>query len=346
MDFHLDDDQQALQETVSAFCASRWPIDGFAERAKGAFDRGAWDEFVALGIPGILAPEASGGLGLGCVEAAIVFEQLGRHLVPGPLLWSVLAAPLVPEVARGSAIATGLDARATAPHFVEHLRSADLVLVLRADTVALLECGALESTPVAEPFDPLAPTDRLHDRRDGLQTGRPTGLSNDPPSDLPHGRPIGGPAEALQLDRVGTLLAASLQLGIAQSTLDVAVAYALERKQFDVPIGSFQALKHIMSDMYVRIGLARSATYAAAAVLDDPAVGHGVRSLAGAKLLAGEAAVENAKAAIQILGGMGFTWEMAPHFFLKRALALDYAFGTPRRQALVFSESLAEDRLA
>lgn len=342
MDFHLDDDQQALQETVAGFCASRWPIDGFAERAPGAFDRDAWDELVALGIPGILAPEASGGLGLGFVEAAIAFEQLGRHLVPGPLLWSVLAAPLVPEVARGSAIATGLDARAAAPHFVEYLRSADLVLVLHADAVALLESSALESTPIAEPFDPLAPTDRLRVRPDD----RSAGLANAPPNDLPRGRPIGGRAEALQLDRAGTLLAASLQLGIAQSSLDVAVAYALERKQFDVPIGSFQALKHIMADMYVRIGLARSATYAAAAVLDDPEVGHAVRSLAGAKLLAGEAAVENARAAIQILGGMGFTWEMAPHFFLKRALALDYAFGTPRRQALVFSESLAEDCLA
>ena len=324
MDFHLDDDQQALQEAVSAFCSSRWPIDGLAERSIDAFDRSAWDELVELGIPGILGPEASGGLGLGHVEVAIAFEQLGRHLVPGPLLWSALAAPLVPEVARGTAIATGLDARADGPHLVEHLKPSDLLLVLRTDVVAIVERDAVDSTPVVEPFDPLAPLDRLHG--------------------LPAGRPIGGRPEALQLDRIGTLLAASLQLGIAQATLDVAVAYALERKQFDVPIGSFQALKHIMADMYVRIGLARSATYSAAAVLDDPLVGHAVRSLAGAKLLSGEAAVENAKAAIQILGGMGFTWEMAPHFYLKRALALDYAFGTPRRQALVFSESLAEDR--
>ncbi len=323
MDFHLDDDQQALQETVAQFCKSRWPIEGLADRSIHAFDRSAWAEFVELGLPGLLAPESSGGLALGCVEGAIAFEQLGRHLVPGPLLWSALAALLVPEVANGAVIATGIDARADAPYLVEHLQPADLVIVLRADGVAVLERDAIDSTPIDEPFDPLAATDALRA--------------------IPDGRAIGGRREAEHLTRVGTLLTASLQLGIAQATLDVAVAYALEREQFGVPIGSFQALKHIMADMYVRVGLARSATYAAAAVLDDPEVGHVVRSLAGAKLLAGEAAVDNGKAAVQVLGGMGFTWEMAPHFFLKRAIALDYCFGTPRRQALAISDSFAEE---
>lgn len=321
MDFHLDDDQRALQTTVSQFCANRWPIEGLAERSIEAFDRAAWDEWVALGLPGLLAPEASGGLALGFVEGAIVFEQLGRHLAPGPLLWSTLAALRLPEVATGAAIATGIDARLGPPHLIEHLRAADRILVLRADGVEVLEHGALAPSSVEDPFDPLSPTDSL--------------------STIPKGRPIGGARELEELTRIGTLLAASLQLGIAQSSLDVAVAYALEREQFGVPIGSFQALKHIMADMYVRVGLARSATYAAAAVLDDPEVGDLVHGLAGAKLLAGEAAVENAKAAVQILGGMGFTWEMAPHFFLKRALALDYAFGSPRRQALTIADRLA-----
>jgi alkylation response protein AidB-like acyl-CoA dehydrogenase len=256
------------------------------------------------------------------VEAAIAFEQLGRYLVPGPLLWSVLASLLVPEVARGELIATGVDGRMDAPHFVEHLRPADLLLVLREDGVRVATDG-IDARTIEEPFDPLTPTEEL--------------------AALPDGRVAGEREEALHLSRVGTLLASSLQLGAAQASLDVAVGYALEREQFGVPIGSFQALKHIMADMYVRVGLARSATYAAAAVLDDPSVGRLDRSLAGAKLLAGEAAVDNGKAAVQILGGMGFTWEMAPHFFMKRALVLDYAFGTPERQALAISESLARE---
>ena len=107
------------------------------------------------------------------------------------------------------------------------------------------------------------------------------------------------------------MLTAAMLLGISDAALQVARDYALEREQFGQPIATFQALKHLMADMFVRTGLARSATYAAAAVLDDPEVGHVGRSVSAAKLLAGEAAIENARAAVQVLGGMGFTWEHA-----------------------------------
>ena len=321
MDFHLDDDQRALQETVSRFCENRWPLDGLAERPADAFDAGAWSEYVELGLPGLLSSASTGGLGLGCIEAAIVFEQLGRHLTPGPILWSTLAGVVLEDVASGDVIATGIDARDRGPHTVEHLRASGVVLVLGRDGVRKIPVDAIDCDAAEAPLDPLTPTTLV-----------PT---------LPEGEAVGDEADVARLAAIGTALAAALQLGAAQSALEVAVSYSLEREQFGVPIGSFQALKHIMADMYVRIGLARSATYAAAAVLDDPAVGHAERSLAGAKLLAGEAAVENGKAAVQILGGMGFTWEMAPHFFLKRGLALDYAFGTPKHHALAISESLA-----
>src|SRR4029450_9772922 len=144
---------------------------------------------------------------------------------------------------------------------------------------------------------------------------------------------------AARLRRIGVVLTAALQLGISHAALDVAVAYSLEREQFGVPIGSLQALKHIMADMYVRVGLARSATYAAAAVLDDRGIGDADRCISAAKLLSGEAAVENARASIQVLGGMGFTWEMPPHFLLKRALVLDHTFGTPTAHALAIGSS-------
>ena len=122
----------------------------------------------------MLAPQSSGGLALGCIEGAIAFEQLGRHLVPGPLLWSVLAAMLVPEVAGGAVVATGIDARADAPHLVEHLRPADLLLVLRADGVSAVERDAIDSTPIDEPFDPLAATDALR-----VHPGRPSDRRTD-----------------------------------------------------------------------------------------------------------------------------------------------------------------------
>jgi len=101
----------------------------------------------------------------------------------------------------------------------------------------------------------------------------------------------------------------------------VARAYALEREQFGAPIGSFQAVKHLLADMYVRSSLAQSETYAAAA-LEDPAAG------AAAKVLAADAAIANAGTAVQVLGGMGFTWDMLPHYLLKRARVLEQSFGT------------------
>ena len=127
---------------------------------------------------------------------------------------------------------------------------------------------------------------------------------------------------------LGTVLTAAMLLGVSECALTVARDYALEREQFGVPIGSFQAVKHILADMYVRTGLARSATYAAAAVYDDPGIDTPARAAAIAKLLAGEAALANARAAVQVLGGMGFTWAMPPNYLLKRAWVLEHSFGT------------------
>lgn len=323
MDFHLDDDQQALQDQVARFCRDRWPLDRIAERPAPQVDRDAWRALVDLGAISVMSTEAHGGLGLGAIEGAIVFEQLGRHLVPGPCLWSALGALVIPEVARGSLLAGGVEDTGATPLFVEHAFDVDALVVLRRDGVSRIDRAALPRAVEGEALDPLT--------RVGVFDA------------LPDGDRVAGAEESARLRRVGVALAAALQLGIADAALDVAVAYALERKQFGVPIASFQALKHLMADMYVRVGLARSATYAAAAVLDDPTVGDADRSLAAAKLLAGEAAVENARAAIQVLGGMGFTWAMPPHFLLKRALALDYTFATPTSHALAIASLLEKE---
>jgi alkylation response protein AidB-like acyl-CoA dehydrogenase len=323
MDFHLDDDQLALQHNVGRFCRSRWSLERIGERRADALDRAAWSALVDLGVISAMVPEADGGLGLGFVEGAVVFEQLGRHLVPGPLLWSALAARVIPEVARGDWIAAGTEDDGPSPRFVEYGTEVDTLLVLRPDGASRID---RERIPPGATGDALDPQSRVAVF-----------------SSLPAGTPVGDAAAAATLRHVGRLLAAALQLGIADAALEVAVAYSLERRQFGVPIGSFQALKHIMADMYVRVGLARSATYAAAAVLDDPAFGNADRCIRAAKLLAGEAAVENARASIQILGGMGFTWEMAPHFLLKRALVLDQSFGTPAAHALAVGAALADE---
>jgi alkylation response protein AidB-like acyl-CoA dehydrogenase len=329
VDFRLDDEQRALQETVASYCASRYPIDGVAERPVGGAGSGSssetgWKELAQLGVFSLLVPEEDGGLGLGLVEATIVFEQLGLHLVDGPLLWSTLAARALPGVVDGDVVVAGserLDGTTTAT-LVEHADLLDTLVVLRDAGVFAIDRAQLPESTALEPLDPLTPVAVFES--------------------LPEGTMIGGPDAVERWEAEGTVLAAALLLGVSESALRVARDYSLEREQFGQPIGSFQALKHVMADMFVRTNLARSATYAAAAVLDDPVVGDGPRAVHAAKLLAGEAAVDNGRAAVQVLGGMGFTWDMPPNFQLKRAWVLEQTFGTSEAHALAISESLAE----
>ncbi len=132
----------------------------------------------------------------------------------------------------------------------------------------------------------------------------------------------------------GATLTAALQVGLADRLVELAVAYAKERVQFDRPIGSFQAVKHICADMLTRTEVARAAVYAAGAKLDEGADRAGFdRLISGAKIVAGEAAIANGKAATQVFGGMGFTWEVDVHLFLKRAWVLDTHFDTAERHA-------------
>jgi alkylation response protein AidB-like acyl-CoA dehydrogenase len=138
----------------------------------------------------------------------------------------------------------------------------------------------------------------------------------------------------------GAVLTAALLAGSAQAVLDLAVAYAKQRHQFGRPIGGFQAVKHILADMQVRASLAQAAVYAAGAHVDDPSLGPLRRAVAAAKITAGEAAVRNGRDAIQVHGGMGFTWEIDAHLHLKRAWALDPTFGAPSAHADVLADAL------
>ena len=132
---------------------------------------------------------------------------------------------------------------------------------------------------------------------------------------------------ARQIQLEGAALVAAQMLGIAESTLELATEYAKRREQFGRPIGSFQAIKHMLADMFVRQEAARAAVYAAGATLDDPVVGDVARAVASAKIVAGEAAMKNARACIQVHGGMGYTWEIPAHYYLKRAWVGENAFG-------------------
>jgi alkylation response protein AidB-like acyl-CoA dehydrogenase len=316
MDFRLSEDQEALQEGIRSFCEGRVPAEGLAELAeKGGFDRGLWSELAEMGVFSLRQPESEGGVGLGSADAVLVFEELGRRLVPGPTLWSHLAAGLVPGAAQGETVVGGLDlvAGPDAACLVEHREHLDVLLVLRADAVERVEARDLEGSRVEAPLDPLTPITHV--------------------PELPRGERIGGADEAARLRLEGAALAAGQLLGIATVTQELATEYARGREQFGRPIGSFQAIKHILADCFVRQELARAAVYAAGATLDDPAVGDVGRAVATAKLVAGEAALRNARACIQVHGGMGYTWEVPAHFYLKRTWVLASVFGTGEEHA-------------
>ena len=130
MEFRLDEGQVALQETVARFCAARVPLDLVAGREGEPLDRATWQEMAGLGVFGLLLPEDAGGAGLGAVEAAIVYEQLGSHLVPGPVLWTILAAPLVDGAASGEVVVGGVlaDDVVDGEAIVEHATDLDVGL--------------------------------------------------------------------------------------------------------------------------------------------------------------------------------------------------------------------------
>jgi alkylation response protein AidB-like acyl-CoA dehydrogenase len=331
MDFRLDDEQLALQEAVRGYCAARFSLEQLAAHEGRPLDRSDWQGLGELGVLGVMTAPADGGAGLGVVEAAIALEELGSHLVPGPIVWSILAATRLAGVAGGGQIVAGLDAPVAdgEPILVEHAADLDTLVLLRPSGVFACSRAALGEPIPMPPLDPLTSIGRY-------------------PA-LPEGDHIAGADVAVQLRHQGTVLTAALLVGVSATALETARRYALEREQFGVKIGSFQAIKHLLADMYVRTSLARSATYAAAALLDETETEAEAGSTSpepaarAAKLLAGEAAISNAKAAVQILGGMGFTWAMVPHYLLKRAWVLEYAFGTADAHALALGTRIGEE---
>ncbi|HEV3354723.1 MAG TPA: acyl-CoA dehydrogenase family protein [Acidimicrobiales bacterium] len=322
MDFTLSSDQEALQEAVRKLCEGRFPMERVRALADvGGVDRALWRELADAGVFSLRLAEADGGADLGTAEAVLVFEELGRALVPGPLVWTHLAAGVIAGAAEGERVVGGLQ-RWEEPLLVEHLDAIDVLLAVDDDGLWEADRSRLSARSVSWPLDPLTPVHVAG----GLLRGQRRGV----------------PGDAVRWRLEGAVLTAAFQLGMAAVLTEMSVAYAKERQQFDRPIGSFQAIKHLLADMFVRTEVARSAVYAAAVNLDQPALGPPARAVAGAKLLAGEAATVNAKTATQVHGGMGFTWEVDVHLYLKRSWVLDTAFGTAETHADTVASLLGE----
>ena len=308
MDFLPTDDQRALAEGVRELLTRRFP----PEKLFDGFDEGLWKELEETGVFALRVAEDAGGLGLGLAEQVLVFEELGRAAVPGPLVATALADGTVPGPV------TVVDA-GSRPLLAAHLDVASTVVVLAADAVTTAATASVTATAVAAPLDPLTPLWEL--------------------AAVPSGEPLAH-ATAADWRRDGAVLTAALQVGLATALTEQAVDYAKSREQFGRTIGSFQAVKHLCADMLVRAELARAAVHAAAVTVDDPEVGDVERAVASAKLLADDAANGNARACVQVHGGMGFTWEVPVHLFLKRAWVHATEFGTADDHAEALAELL------
>jgi alkylation response protein AidB-like acyl-CoA dehydrogenase len=315
MDFLLTDDERDLQDAVRSFVGGRFPRDEFT-RVEG-FERVVqrWDELADMGVFSMRDD------GLGAREAVLVFEELGRGLVPGPLVASHLAGGLVEGASDGSTVVGLLELRAEVT-FVEHAADATALLWFDGHELRLVDTAALALEPIRRPLDPLSPVWRL------------TASAPDSAAVLATG------SDATHLQRLGTVLIAAQLLGVSLGAVDLATVYAGERVQFGRPIGSFQAVKHLLADMLTKAEVARAAVYAAACALDGASADDPGRATATAKVTAGDAALLCAKSGIQVHGGMGFTWEVDAQRYWKRAVVLDATFGSADHHARALADGL------
>jgi alkylation response protein AidB-like acyl-CoA dehydrogenase len=321
VNFDFSDDQQAIKRTAKDLLAERFKMERVRELAEaGKYDDGTWKELCELGWPGIFIGEEHGGQGLGTVELIILMEELGYALAPLPFLSNAAAGLVLDAAGSGEqrerwlpGIASG-EARGTVgivkddgeAKLVPDADSADVILLLGHEGARIYEPGQVE----IEPVDTMDATRRFCRVRGG-DAGDPL-----------EGDRIPG------LGRAAAALAAELT-GIAQRAMEMSVDYARDRKQFGRPIGSYQAVSHRCAQMLLETEGARSASYYAAWCGDaEPET----LALAAcmAKAYASDAGWRVCTSALQVHGGIGFTWEHDLHFFLKRAKVDSILYGSAR----------------
>jgi alkylation response protein AidB-like acyl-CoA dehydrogenase len=325
MRFEFDEEQRLLQQAVRDFLAAECPPD--VVRALWNTDTGRspalWKRLADIGVPMILVPESHDGLGLDESTFVLLCEEFGRAGLAEPVVaTAAVGAPLVAECGGDLAsrwlarIASG-DARVAFGHpaerFVEDAHVADLLLLARDGELHAF--GADDVSLVAEPAsDPARRIFHVH------WTGRAATL-------LHSGSRAAGLLDAA-FDR-GALAVAAQLVGVCDRLLELSVAYTSEREQFGVPVGSFQAVKHALADVKVKLEYARPLVYRAADSVARDAAQRGVH-VSMAKVAASEAALRGARAALQAHGAIGYTWEQDVHIWMRRAWSLDQTYGLQR----------------
>jgi alkylation response protein AidB-like acyl-CoA dehydrogenase len=334
MNFDFSDDQQAIKSTAKDLLTDRFKPERVRELAEAkTYDDDAWKEMCELGWAGIFIDEAHGGQELGTVELIILMEELGYALAPVPFFSNAAAGLAIqaagsdeqrerwlPGLASGELRGTVGLQRGGEARLVPDAADADLIVLAGEDGAVVAERGAAE----VEPFETLDATRRFgRVRADGGEAL---------PGDVQPG-----------LDRICAALAAE-NVGVAQRAMEMAVDYARERKQFDRPIGSYQAVSHSCAQMLLEVEGSRSAAYYAAWCADAEPDSL-TRAASMAKAYASDAGWRVCRSSLQVHGGIGFTWEHDLHFYLKRSKANALMFGSAaeHRERVAALSGLASD---
>jgi alkylation response protein AidB-like acyl-CoA dehydrogenase len=247
-----------------------------------------------MGVLSMLVAESDGGMGASMVDAALVFVELGRAAVPGPVIEHMVAAPILARVGASEAIAIAtvqLD-----DPYVAHAHVADAIVV--AD-------GIRRGFSVAD--------------ADGIDGGRRIAT-------VEGGTTTPAPIDATVLADQLAVASAAVLIGLSEWMIAAAAEYAHHRQQFGKPIGSFQAVKHLLADALLQVEFAKAPTFRAAwsVAEGEPTAS---RDASMAKALANEAAYRTTRSTMQVHGGIGYTWEADLQLWMKKAWALHRAYG-------------------
>jgi alkylation response protein AidB-like acyl-CoA dehydrogenase len=345
MYFDLTDEQQAIKSTARDFLAARYKSERIRELAESqdGFEQSDWEEMAELGWAGLALPEEWGGQGLGIVELAVLFEELGYALAPSPLLSNTIAGlalaicgsdeqrerilrPLAEGKLRGTAALWDAGSTATIGEFTMEARADGAGIVLDGEKVLVMDATVADFFLVA-----------TADGRRHMVERESAGVTISPSTSIDLTRRLYSvgfdavrvpPADSLPApgeDYFGVFHRACVALaaestGVAQRAMEMAVSYAKDRQQFGRPIGAYQAVSHRCAQMLLETENARSAVYGAAWAADAEPESL-PRSASMAKAYASDAGWRVPDASIQVHGGIGFTWEHDLHFFLKRGRA-------------------------
>jgi alkylation response protein AidB-like acyl-CoA dehydrogenase len=319
MDFDLTDDQKEIKGVAHELLAARSPFGKVREAAEaGRYDASLWRELVELGWPGIAVAEQYGGQGLGPVELAVLLEELGYACAATPFLSTAVAAAAIQAAGNSEQQARWLPGLASG-ELTAGIGTRELAADAVGAAVVVVIDGAeaqLVQTPESEPLESIDSTRRFAQVRGE-----------------------GQPLDPAAVDRVRSAVAAEV-VGVCQRALDMTLEYVKDRKQFGVPVGSFQAVSHRCAQMLLQTESVRSTAYYAAWAADaDPG------RLPEAAALASAAAAENGRevtaSAIQAHGGIGFTWEADVHWLYKRAQLDAALLGGARRHRAALARHAA-----